>query len=79
MKDDRDELYSMALKICKDAGAVSECDHGLLIDNDRADDAYAAGNGLFDTEYRGFFSSREEMNDGIKSVIDDAGRCDYCS
>lgn len=78
MEDDRYELYNAALKIAKDAGAVSECEHGLLIDEERSSAAYAAGNHFYDNEYKELFSSRDEMRDTIESVINDAGSCDIC-
>ncbi|MDF9778019.1 hypothetical protein [Pseudomonas baetica] len=80
MRDDREELRGVAESIARRAGAITECEvHGELLDNDCAEEAYKLGNKLFDTEFRGVFSSRLEMTDAIKEVIDDAGwDCGMC-
>lgn len=80
MRDDRDELRGIAESIARRAGAITECEiHGEILDNDCAEEAYKLGNKLFDTEFRGVFSSRVEMTAAIKEVIDDAGwDCGMC-
>lgn len=80
MRDEREELLGAAENIARRAGAITECEfHGEILDNYCAEEAYKLGNRLFDTEYRGVFSSRLEMTDAIKSVIDDAGSdCGMC-
>jgi len=80
MRDDRDELRGIAESIARRAGAITECEiHGEVLDNDCAEEAYALGNSLFNTELRGVFSTRREMTDAIKSVIDDASwDCGMC-
>lgn len=80
MHDYRDKLLEAAESIARRAGALTECEiHGEILDNDCAEEAYKLGNKLFDKEFSEVFSSRLEMTDAIKKVIEDAGwECGMC-
>ncbi|WP_300747233.1 hypothetical protein [Pseudomonas sp.] len=81
MQDNQEHLRAVAETIARRAGAVTECEyHGELLTNDCDEQAFALGNKLYDGEFRGVFSSRDEMKRAIQSVINDAawdcGSCD---
>ncbi|MDT3230878.1 hypothetical protein [Pseudomonas sp. rhizo25] len=81
MRDDQEVVRAAAENIARRAGAIKECEfHGEILTNDCDGEAFALGNSLYDSEFRGVFSSRDEMNAAIQSVLSDAawdcGLCD---
>lgn len=80
MHDDRDTSYAIAETIARRAGSIKECEvHGGNLDNDCIEEAYKLGNALYEQEFRDVFSSRAEMADEIKRVVDDAAwECPDC-